>query len=313
MVSLSLMGRLIEAVRPDARLVLVGDPDQLTSIEAGAVLGDIVGREARDALPSVVVLERPYRYDERGPIDTLARAVRDGDADAALEVLRSCDDGSVVRWLAHDAAAASSEALAPVREAAVAAGGAVLTAARAGDASGALRALAGFRLLCAHRRGPYGAQHWLVAIERWLAAALPHFDPREPWYVGRPLLVTENDHALGLYNGDTGVVVAGGPDGELHAAFERRGEPVAFSPSRLRAIDTVSAMTVHKSQGSQFATAVVLLPPEASPLLTRELLYTAVTRASDHLLIVGTEAALRRAIARPVARASGLAERLTAG
>ncbi|MBA2348158.1 MAG: ATP-binding domain-containing protein, partial [Solirubrobacterales bacterium] len=159
----------------------------------------------------------------------------------------------------------------------------------------------------------YGAQHWLATIERWLTAALPHFDPREPWYVGRPLLVTENDHGLGLYNGDTGVVVAGEPGADVHAAFERRGAPVAFSPSRLRAIDTVYAMTVHKSQGSQFGTAVVLLPSVDSPMLTRELLYTAVTRASEHLLVVGTEAAIRRAVTRPAARASGLRERLALG
>ena len=315
MVSLSLMGRLVEAVRPDARLVLVGDPDQLTSIEAGAVLGDIVGREEREILPGVVVLERPYRYSERGPIDTLARAVRDGDADAALSVLHDAAAHAepAVGWLEIDAAVAPAAALDPVRQAAITAGEAVLVAARAGDASGALRALVSFRLLCAHRRGPYGAEYWRIAIERWLTDALPDFDPRGPWYLGRPLLVTENDHALGLYNGDTGVVVAGGAGGEVHAAFERRGEPVAFSPSRLRAIDTVSAMTVHKSQGSQFATAVVLLPGEDSPLLTRELLYTAVTRASERLLVVGTEGALRRAIARPAARASGLGERLASG
>jgi exodeoxyribonuclease V alpha subunit len=120
--------------------------------------------------------------------------------------------------------------------------------------------------------------------------------------------VTVNDDALGLFNGDTGVVVRAGES--VVAAFERRGALVTFAPSRLGAIETVHAMTIHKSQGSQFGTAAVLLPPPDSPLLTRELLYTGVTRAQDRLLLVGTEAAIRAAVARPVARASGLRELL---
>jgi exodeoxyribonuclease V alpha subunit len=121
--------------------------------------------------------------------------------------------------------------------------------------------------------------------------------------------VTENDYALGLYNGDTGVVIAGGA-GRVSAAFERHGHLLELSPARLAAVDTVYAMTVHKSQGSQFGTAAVVLPDAGSPLLTRELLYTAVTRAREQLILVGTEEAIRAAVSRPVARASGLRERL---
>ena len=142
-------------------------------------------------------------------------------------------------------------------------------------------------------------------IETWLAGELPGFDA-EPWYVGRPLLVTENDHAIRLYNGDTGVVVTSPTSDRPTAAFERQGEIVYFSPSRLAAVDTVYAMTVHKSQGSQFDTAAVLLPDPASPILTRELLYTAVTRAQEKLILAGTEEAIRAAVERPIARASGL-------
>lgn len=149
----------------------------------------------------------------------------------------------------------------------------------------------------------------MATIERWLADAIVGFDPRGAWYVGRPLLITENDYSLKLYNGDTGVVVAAGPD-RIAAAFERRGDVVAFSPTRLSAVDTVYAMTVHKSQGSQFKTAAVLLPAADSPILTRELLYTAVTRASEQLIVVGTEEAIRTAVARPAARASALRRRL---
>jgi exodeoxyribonuclease V alpha subunit len=286
MVSLSLMARLVEAVRADARLILVGDPGQLTSIEAGAVLGDIVG----PAGEGIVVLDRVYRYGEG--VGALADAIRAGDADAAMAALPG------VTWIPDPA-----DALGPLRDAALAAARSVTAAAREGDGARAIEALGAFRLLCAHRRGPYGVSGWTARIEGWLGT-----EPGE-WYVGRPLLVTENDYALRLYNGDTGVVIAAG-DGQVSAAFERGREIVEFSPTRLAAVDTVYAMTVHKSQGSQFGTAAVLLPDPSSPILTRELLYTAVTRAREHLILVGAEEAIRAAVARPVARASGLRSRL---
>ena len=285
MVSLSQMARLVDAVRADARLILVGDPGQLASIEAGAVLGDIVD----PAGEGIVVLDHVYRYG--AGIAELAEAIRRGDGDAAVAALGG------VTWIADDA-------LDPVREAAVSAARGVTAAAKAGDGAGAIAALGAFRLLCAHRRGPYGVSAWTELIEGWLGG-----EAAGDWYAGRPLLVTENDYGLRLYNGDTGVVIAAG-DGQLSAAFERQGEIVEFSPTRLAAVDTVYAMTVHKSQGSQFRTAAVLLPEPSSPILTRELLYTAVTRAREELILVGSEEAVRAAVARPVARASGLRSRL---
>jgi len=209
-----------------------------------------------------------------------------------------------VTWLPPEAATEL------VRSRAVGAARAVIAAAREGDAHAALRALTGFRLLCAHRRGPYGVATWSARIEAWLAEAVPGFAAGGAWYAGRPLLVTENDEALRLFNGDTGVIVRRGDDGAVAAAFERRGEIVEYAPARLGAVETVHAMTIHKSQGSQFGTAAVLLPPPDSPLLTRELLYTGVTRAQERLLLVGSEEAVRAAVTRPVARASGLRERL---
>ncbi len=304
MVSLSLMARLAEAVRPDARLVLVGDPGQLTSVEAGAVLGDVVA----SGLAGTVELQRVHRYG--GRIGRLADAIRRGDGDATIAALR--EEGDEVRWLPVDVEAAPPAALAEVRDAALAAGGAVLDRARAGDGAGALRALGGFRLLCAHRRGPHGQRAWRGRVERWLREGLESFDPAGEWYVGRPLLVTENDEALRLYNGDTGIVVAGA-DGGVAAAFERGGGVVTLGPGRLGAVETVHAMTIHKSQGSQFDTVAVVVPPAGSPILTRELLYTAVTRASERVLVVGPEDAVRAAVARPAARASALRERLAAG
>jgi exodeoxyribonuclease V alpha subunit len=118
-------------------------------------------------------------------------------------------------------------------------------------------------------------------VERWLAQEIEGFAAEGVWYAGRPLLVTANDYSLRLYNGDTGVVVSAGA-GRVVAAFERGGQVVEVSPTRLASVDTVYAMTVHKSQGSQFDTVAVLLPGPDSPILTRQLLYTAVTRARRH-------------------------------
>ena len=146
-------------------------------------------------------------------------------------------------------------------------------------------------------------------IERWLAESIEGYAADGPWYVGRPLLVTTNDHALRLYNGDTGVVVRTPTHGVV-AAFERGGSIVEISPRRIAAVDTVHAMTIHKSQGSQFDAVAVVLPEPTSAILTRELLYTAVTRAQRHLILVGSAESVRAAVARPIARATGLRERL---
>jgi exodeoxyribonuclease V alpha subunit len=300
MVSLWLMARLVEAVRADARLVLVGDPDQLASIEAGVVLADIVSADQ-----GVVVLDRVHRFGEG--IAGLAAAIRAGDGDATVAALRNAPEE--VTWLPVDLSGAGDSELRLVRERAVAAGAAVVGAARQGATREAIGALGAFRLLCAHRRGPYGVSDWTSRVQGWLANAIADLDLEQRDYVGRPLLITDNDYELGLYNGDTGVIVQD-PEGHVSAAFERGGEVLHFSPLRLGAVDTVYAMTIHKSQGSQFETAAVLLPDAGSRILTRELLYTAVTRARRELILLGTEEAVRRAVERPVARASGLAERL---
>jgi len=305
MVSLSLMARLVESVRPDARLVLVGDPGQLASIEAGAVLGDIVGPGG--GLPDeggVVVLDRVHRFG--GGIARLAEAIRRGDADAVLEVLAEAPDG--VQWIEVDPAEPAGDALEAIRGRAIEAARRVTGAARAGRAREAIDALGSFRLLCAHRRGPQGADTWTARIQDWLAGDIDVFGADGRWYVGRPVLVTANDHELRLYNGDTGVLVQSAD--RVSVAFERRGEIVELSPSRLGAIDTAYAMTIHKGQGSQFQTAAVLLPAAGSRILTRELLYTAATRARELLILAGTEEAIRAAVRRPVARASGLRARL---
>jgi exodeoxyribonuclease V alpha subunit len=223
---------------------------------------------------------------------------------------RLTDSPQDISWIAVDAS--SPEAvfeLAPVSDQASLAARGVIEAARAGDAAAAIQALGAFRILCAHRRGPLGVATWTARIEAWLEAEVAGLNPEDRWYPGRPLLVTQNDYELALYNGDTGVIVQSTPD-RVSAAFKRRGEIVQYSPSRLGAVDTVYAMTIHKSQGSQFDTVAALLPAPESRILSRELLYTAATRARRRLILVGTEETIRAAVAKPVARASGLGWRL---
>jgi exodeoxyribonuclease V alpha subunit len=254
---------------------------------------------------AIIVLRRVHRF--AGAVADLAEAVRGGDAEATLAVLNGGHDD--VRWLELDIAQPDArEALRPVRDTAVASGRRIVEAARTGDAVAAIAALGAFRTLCAHRRGPYGVATWNTVIEGWLAHELDRF-AEDAWYLGRPLLVTENDYSLRLYNGDTGVIVAR-DDGRKSAVFERQGGLVEISPTRLDAVDTVHALTIHKSQGSQVDAVAVLLPDPSSRILTRELLYTAVTRARRSMILCGTEETIRAALERPVAHASGLAARL---
>lgn len=326
MVSLTMMCRLLEAVRPDTRLLLVGDPDQLTSVDAGAVLADLVARPVsgtlnpdfdaavdadlhahddpdeaalgsreRDRLRSGVVrLSRGRRFG--GAIARLAVAVRDGRADEVMELLRSGDPALSFH------APTDLDAL----HADVVSSSAVVTAAaEAGDTAAALAGLEVHRLLCAHREGAYGVQRWARQAMDWVGEASGTFLDPTHWYPGQPLMVTANDHETRIYNGDTGVIVRGDNDAPM-AAFQRGTEPFLIHPSVLSAVQTVYAMTIHRSQGSQYDTVSIMLPAEASSLLTRELLYTAITRARVHVRIIGTEEAVRSGVDRQVLRASGL-------
>ncbi len=326
MVSLTMMCRLLEAVRPDARLVLVGDPDQLASVDAGAVLADVVARpvavqpdsilrrlvgadlaavddpqeaalsagEQRRLGAGIVRLSRGRRFG--GRIAELAVAIREARAGDVLALLR---EGSPAISFG------SPDDVDGLRAELVACAESVTAAATVGDVAGALTAAEAHRLLCAHRHGPYGVQHWARLAMDWVGTARgARLDPAH-WYPGQPLLVTENDHETRVYNGDTGIVVAL-PDGALRVAFARGATPFLLHPSQLPAVQTVYAMTIHRSQGSQYDSVSVLLPDTASALLTRELLYTAVTRAREHVRVLGTEESVRAAVDRQVLRASGL-------
>jgi exodeoxyribonuclease V alpha subunit len=300
MVELTMMGRLLEALRPDCRLVLVGDPQQLTSVGAGAVLSDLVaGYEGRADSP-VSALSTNFRSEE--DIKSLAVALREGDADEVVRVLRESSDQ--VSWVESSD---QDQVEAALRPDSVAAARAIWAAARDEDAATALAELDRYRLLCAHREGPYGVRRWNHLVERWLAED-PEIEVHGEWYVGRPLLVTSNDYALDVYNGETGVVVRQDLRRRVFVAGSERLKE--FAPGRLDAVETMHAMTIHKSQGSQADRVTVLLPDEASRLLTRELFYTAVTRARQHVRVVGSEAAVRAAVGSRAERATGLRLRL---
>ncbi len=309
MVSLPMAAKLLASVGDDAAVVLVGDPFQLESIEAGTVLADIVGRPGDPGVQApaapigrhVVVLDRVHRFEEESVIADLADAVRLGDGDAAVALLGA--GHPQLGWVPEPAGPVFKELWAEV----ITQRRRLVELAVAGDAQGALGALGEMAVLCARREGPEGVAHWRRNVEMALDERFTGLRYGGEWYPGRPIMITKNDYNLELYNGDIGVVVATGEG--LRAAFDRGGVRL-FPLSHLGEHVTNHAMTIHKSQGSQFRSVVVVLPGEASRLLTRELLYTAITRASDRVWLVGDEAVIRAAVDRSVQRASGLGVRL---
>lgn len=304
MISLTMMRQLLAAVRPDAHLALIGDRDQLASIDAGAVLADL--GEAAHLLPggdsAVVQLEQNYRFG--GSILAAAAAIRDGDPEACLAALEPGSGGQaeLVETLSTDLSS-----LPGLRKRLSEWAHGLRQAAEEGDAAEATRVLEAHRLLCAHREGPYGAQRWNRAIADWLAPGQRHRGAL--WPVGQPLLVTQNAPAGTtsdqVWNGDSGVIVRT-PQGP-RAAIARGNGPLLVPPAMLDGVAELYAMTIHKSQGSQFDSVSIILPPVGSPLLTRELAYTALTRAKSWVTIYGSAEALAEAIQTPARRASGLA------
>ena len=310
MVALPLMARLLDALRPGARLVLVGDPFQLASVEAGAVLGDVVGPAARATADvegpladNIVVLQRVHRFAADSAIADLADAVREGDADRALDVLRD-PAASDVAWVEPH----NSKALARLRATVTQNAVGVVEASRAGDQATALHLTSEVKVLAGTRFGPLGSHGWSDQVERRLPRLVEGLDTRRRWYIGRPVIITHNDYVNRVFNGDTGVVVDSA--GRATVAMQGAEGLRTLLPSQLGAVETWWAMTIHKSQGSEFDHAIVSLPGAQSRVLTNELLYTGLTRAREQVTVVADEAALRTAIASPVARASGLGSRL---
>ncbi|WP_148716005.1 exodeoxyribonuclease V subunit alpha [Chitinolyticbacter meiyuanensis] len=360
MIDLETMASLLAALPAHARLVLLGDKDQLASVEAGAVLGELcrdaerghydaatqawlenlagaplAGLTPGDAVhwplaQQTVMLRRSRRFDAGSGIGALANAVNSQSAAEARALLQSPPPDLAALTLRYGDVAPLI-ALATVGRGAAAGYRhylSMLQSARpAGDddadhqawAQVVLQAFDAFRLLCAVRRGQWGVEalNRQIAEALCLAGLLPALDG---WYEGRPVMVTRNDYGLGLMNGDIGITLAV-PDGhggrQLRVAFARNdgsGSVQLVLPSRLADIETVFAMTVHKSQGSEFAHTALVLPATASPIVTKELVYTGITRASRHFTLIEARAGvLEEAIARRVQRASGLLAQITSG
>ncbi|SCM53883.1 exodeoxyribonuclease V subunit alpha [Hafnia alvei] len=335
MVDLPMMSKLIAALPQRARLILLGDRDQLASVEAGAVLGDLcrfsefgyrperakqLSELCQTAIPagaeqpdiavrdSICLLRKSYRFDANSGIGQLATAVNSGDISAA----RRCFDGqfSDISWspmtqdedystLIQTCVEGYRSTLQRVRQQA--------------DAAEVLESFSRFRLLCALREGPFGQSGLNDRIELALAKARLIHKPTQAhqrWYSGRPVMVTRNDSSLGLFNGDIGIALADA-ENNIRVYFQLPdGSIKSVQPSRLPQTETAYAMTVHKSQGSEFEHTLLVLPADFSPIVTRELLYTAITRAKNRLTLFSREQILKTAIRTPTLRRSGLMERM---
>jgi exodeoxyribonuclease V alpha subunit len=355
MIDLEMMAATLDALPNEARLILLGDKDQLSSVEAGAVLGDLCARadaghydmpmrdwltavcgvdvgawtdplDARPLDQRVVMLRRSRRFGEGSGIGALAQAINAGDAAAVTQAF-AATRGDIafvtpapasIATLAIDGregAPGHRDYLDWIERERPAIDASFVAFEQWG--AGALAAYARFQLLCATRLGDAGVDKQNERIAQGLLDR-GLIDAVAGWYEGRPVMVTRNDYALGLMNGDVGVTLWV-PDGQggmaLRVAFavmdEHGRERVRFVvPSRLSAVDTVYAMTVHKSQGSEFEHTALALPPEPSPVLTRELVYTGVTRARSHFTLLAAPDILGYAVSRKTRRASGLLRRL---
>jgi exodeoxyribonuclease V alpha subunit len=321
MVDLALMAKLVAALPPGARLILLGDKDQLAAVEAGAVFAELCeGRgfdvqaaadlqrltgqpvpveQPRSRLgDAVVLLTHSHRFAGDSGIGELARRINGGDAKGTQALLR--EDRADLAWNPAPTPAALLERLdgayAPY-----------LAAARQGDPALAFAAFNAFRALTAQREGPWGVTGINEALEARLKRRLG-LPGRERWYPGRAVMVRQNDYALGLFNGDIGLCLPT-PHG-LRVFFEGEDGHRPFAPARLPSHDSAFAMTVHKSQGSEFAEVLLALPDQPSPLLTRSLFYTGITRAKHKVEIWALPARLAEAVSTKAERAAGLAERL---
>ncbi|WP_439886991.1 exodeoxyribonuclease V subunit alpha [Pseudomonas sp. MBLB4123] len=322
MVDLALMAKLVEALPPQARLILLGDKDQLCAVEAGAVFAElcegrgfdaqaaaelqrITGQTVPVAVPgsrlgdAVVLLTHSHRFAGDSGIGELARRINGGDVPGTLALLQEARED--LAWNARPTPQELLERLdrgyAPY-----------LAAAKSGEPAAAFAAFNAFRALCAQREGVWGVAGINEALEARIKRR-GQVAGRERWYVGRPVMVRQNDYALGLFNGDIGLCLQS--DHGLRVYFEGEDGYRPFAPARLPSHDSAFAMTVHKSQGSEFAEVLLALPEQPSPLLTRSLFYTGITRAKQKVEIWGLAPRLAEAVSTRAERAAGLAERLS--
>jgi len=308
MVDLGLMRHLLDALPDGARLILLGDRNQLASVEAGSVLaelGSALGEKTGDEASAMVELKKSYRFSSDSGIYALSSAVRQGDGSGAERIVsEKRDDLAYGGGLDDDSGS--------LRKLVLEFYGFAL---KQKSADGALSAMNRFRLLCAHRKGVFGVEGINEQVRRWLSDA--GLLPRDgEFYRGRLILVTTNDYGVRLQNGDVGILW---PDEEGHllayfSTVNSEGDVQlrALSPAQLPAHESAFAMTIHKSQGSEHEEVAVLLPEESSPLLTRELVYTGITRAKKRAHLFGPLSSLSAASARSVTRHSGLGNTLSA-
>ncbi len=327
MVDVALMAKVVAALPAEARLILLGDRNQLASVEAGAVLGDICGNDpgftadfrrqlerlTAQLLPaeevahhsladSVVQLRHSYRFGGQSGIGLLAEAINRGDAEAARQLLAREDLADIA--LLPESGDPLAFAISCYAD--------YLRCIQAGaTATEIFAAYDSFRVLCAFRTGPSGVLGLNLEIRRQLAVA-GLIVPGAVWYPGRPVLITHNDHNLKLYNGDVGILL---PDetGALQVCFQTPDGIRKMSPARLPSHETAFAMTVHKSQGSEFERVLLILPERENPLITRELIYTGLTRSRREFILADASGILATAIARQTRRVSGLREKLWDG
>lgn len=304
MLDLSQLRALLRALREDAVLVLVGDADQLNPVGAGSVLMDLVAVLEAQRSADLVRLRHSFRAD--AALQPVNAAVREGDREAFAAALAAAGDRASLRTVENAAAVA--------REARRWADGVAERGPPAGvdtptDATAALRQLADRQLLCALREGPYGADAINAAVERHLRLRW-QVTADATWYPGRVVMITRNHYGAGLFNGDLGLCLRDG-DGRLQVWFESEAGVRVFAPGALPAHAPAFAITIHKSQGSEYGHVAVLLPPDPEHrILSRQLLYTGLSRAKRSVEVWGPQASLDAALARAVRRAGGLRERL---
>lgn len=298
MVDLLQMDALLGAVPQHARILLVGDKDQLASVEAGFVFGDLCEIASSSALrDGAVELDVSWRFKSQPGIAALAEAVRAGDAARAVAAVDGAHGDARLVPLPADPTE-MIHALASVVDSVV----------EATTPAAALAALASFRVLTPTRRGPHGVEALNRLVEREIVER--GHSKNGDWYVGRPVLVTQNDYDVELFNGDIGVAFPDDETASLRVWFPAAGGLRSIAPGKLPPHETAWAMTVHKSQGSEFDSVMFVLPERESPMLSRELVYTAVTRARRILTVYGAAATLAAAVERKSERVSGLRDLL---
>ncbi len=298
MVDLALMSKLLDALKPGARLILLGDKDQLASVESGAVLADLAGTGALQ--DTVYTLKKSHRFG--GAIKQLAEAVNLQQDELAWQILTESNDAAVQRLdgdLIDYVAAQQAEYLKLIKADA--------------EFGPVFQAFSRFQVLCSNRQGKNSVADINYRVEQKLAAQ-KRINLSGLWYPGRPVMVTQNNPSLHLYNGDIGICMKDSIDsiGKLMVYFQRPdGSVKKYLPARVPHCETVFAMTIHKSQGSEFEEVLIALPEAINPVLTKELLYTAITRAKKSLKLVADEAVFKQTVQQKIERVTGLADKFT--